>query len=127
MKIKSWTGNEVEARLFMRVDVKDRFTGKITAIDSEQNECHIEHDGGWNWVSGQFLTMLHCPFQANDIVRSKAGSADFIIVGIQPESKSIKETARVMHMGSVYEWPTDMLIHASPDLRTSPDYTEEKV
>lgn len=112
LKIKSWTGNEVEARAFMDIDTPN---GVQTISRIEDGEIICINDWLTDWAfKPEQCTMLHCPFKVGDEVQEYMNSAD-------DWGASKVMTAEML------EDDLSFYRHASPDLRDSPDYTEEKV
>lgn len=117
MKIRSHTGNMVEARVGMAVIVRApdssvRFKrATILAID-EDGSIQVEHSNGFNWVYADLCTMLHCPFQVGDRFERL-----YEVSGKWHEEGEITDIT--LHFAKHYP---KLYRHASRDLRDAPGY-----
>jgi hypothetical protein len=117
MKIPSWTGNEVEAMVGMQVIPKHfAVVAPLTIVEIwEGGRILLSDDYSY---SSECCTMIHCPFQVGDECEFQG----------QESGKwypVVWDHNAVQHCRFMNANP-ELYRHASPDLRTSPDYTEEK-
>jgi len=112
MKIKSWTGEMVEARVAMK-GTRQCFNGVWEIVD--------DYETGMSMMSSGLLahdfenfTMLHCPFQVGDETEFLYTFPDNWIengkIESQLEADRCNNSFRVRH--------------ANPNLRASPEYRE---
>lgn len=133
MKIKSWTGNEVEARVAMdcKLDGADGIWRITEIVSTSKVKLHqgyiISGRKIHNTMTAMLgeLTMLHCPFQVGDQLEQKVGD----LWQKQAKITEIDKTGGIwcgnnpqMLVSGIRHPINKHIRHANPDLRDAPEY-----
>lgn len=117
MKIRSHTGNMVEARVGMVVSVRGHESSPVAITMLHGDRCTTEAPRGFVGLMNHPLswcTMLSCPFMVGDEVKANTDEWGFI--------GTVKEIGEqdlfVAYCGKIYVAPKTGWLHSNPDLRS---------